>query len=90
MEKTLFKVVDICQSNKIERKFIQELHQNGLIEIIVEQETEFIEEEQISQIERFSTWHYELEINVHGIEVVQQLIDRIEKLQQEVRILKGR
>ena len=90
MEKTLFKVVDICQSNKIERKFIQELHQNGLIEIIVEQETEFIEEEHISQIERFSTWHYELEINVHGIEVVQQLIDRIEKLQQEVRILKGR
>ncbi|MVZ66653.1 hypothetical protein GQF61_12375 [Sphingobacterium sp. DK4209] len=90
MEKTLFRVVDICQSNKIERRFIQELHQNGLIEIIVEQETEFIEEEQISQIERFSTWHYELEINVQGIEVVQQLIDRIEKLQQEVRILKGR
>jgi len=89
MEKTLFKVIDICRSNKIERTFIQELHQNGLIEIIIEEETEFIEEEQIPKIERFSNWHYELELNVQGIEVVQNLIDRIEKLQREVRFLKG-
>ncbi|MVZ63343.1 chaperone modulator CbpM [Sphingobacterium humi] len=87
MEKTLFKVIDICRSGRIEHTFIQELHQNGLIEIIIQEEQEFIEEEQIPQIERFSNWHYELELNVQGIEVVQHLIDRIEKLQEEIKVL---
>ena len=87
MEKTLFKVTDICRSGRIEHTFIQELHQNGLIEIIIQEEQEFIEEEQIPQIERFSNWHYELELNVQGIEVVQHLIDRIEKLQEEIKVL---
>lgn len=89
MEKTLFKVIDICRSNNIEQDFIQELHSNGLIEIIYQEEQEYIEEEQIIVLERFSTWHYELEINVQGIEVVQNLIDRIESLQQEIREIKS-
>ncbi|QBR12307.1 chaperone modulator CbpM [Sphingobacterium sp. CZ-2] len=89
MEKTLFRVIDICRSNNIEQDFIQELHNNGLIEIIYQEEQEYIEEEQIIVLERFSTWHYELEINVQGIEVVQNLIDRIESLQQEIREIKS-
>ncbi|WP_313262446.1 chaperone modulator CbpM [Sphingobacterium sp.] len=88
MEKTLFRVIDICKTNNIERTFIQELHNNGLIEIIIQEEQEFLEEEQVLHVERFSTWHYELELNVQGIEVVNNLIDKIEELQRELRHLK--
>lgn len=88
MEKTLFRVIDICRSNNIEQTFIQELHSNGLIEIIYLEEQAFIEEDQVLIVERFSTWHYELEINVQGIEVVQQLLERIEALQSEIKALK--
>ncbi|GAA4132933.1 chaperone modulator CbpM [Sphingobacterium lactis] len=88
MEKTLFRVIDICRSNNIEQTFIQELHSNGLIEIIYQEEQAFIEEDQVLIVERFSTWHYELEINVQGIEVVQQLLERIEALQSEIKALK--
>lgn len=88
MEKTLFRVIDICKTNNIERTFIQELHNNGLIEIIIQEEQEFLEEEQVLHVERFSTWHYELELNVQGIEVVNNLIDKIEELQRELRLLK--
>lgn len=88
MEKTLFRVIDICKTNNIERTFIQELHNNGLIEIIIQEEQEFLEEEQVLHVERFSTWHYELELNVQGIVVVNNLIDKIEELQRELRLLK--
>lgn len=88
MEKTLFRVIDICKTNNIERTFIQELHNNGLIEIIIQEDQEFLEEEQVLHVERFSTWHYELELNVQGIEVVNNLIDKIEELQRELRLLK--
>ena len=89
MERTLFKLIDICESNQIEQTFIQELHRNGLIEIIILEDQEYLEEEQILIVEKFSTWHYELELNVQGIEVVQQLLEKIEDLQQEIRFLKS-
>jgi hypothetical protein len=88
MEKTLFRVIDICRTNNIERTFVHELHNNGLIEIIVQEEQEFLEEEQVYHVERFSTWHYELDLNVQGIEVVSNLIDKIDELQRELRSLK--
>ncbi|GGE07443.1 MULTISPECIES: chaperone modulator CbpM [Sphingobacterium] len=88
MEKTLFRVIDICKTNNIERTFVQELHKSGLIEIIVQEEQEYLEEEQVVYVERFSTWHYELELNIQGIEVVNHLIDKIEELQRELRTLK--
>lgn len=89
MEKTLFRVIDICRTNNIEQAFIQELHNNGLIEIIVQEEQEYLEEEQVLHVERYSTWHYELELNVQGIEVVHNLIEKIEDLQRELRYLRA-
>lgn len=88
MERTLFKIVDICRVHRLEETFIYELYHNGLIEIIPENEQDYIDEEQLPLIEKFSDWHYELELNMQGIEVVSRLLTRIEQLQQEVRALK--
>lgn len=90
MERTLFKVVDICQAHKFEETFIYELYQNGLIEIVAQDEQDCIDEEQLPLIEKFSNWHYDLEINMQGIEVVLRLLDHIERLQNEIRTLKRR
>ncbi|NGM62865.1 MerR family transcriptional regulator [Sphingobacterium sp. SGG-5] len=88
MERTLFKIVDICRVHRLEETFIYELYRNGLIEIILENEQDCIDEEQLPLIEKFSNWHYDLELNMQGIEVVSRLLERIEQLQQEVRALK--
>jgi len=88
MERTLFKIVDICRIHRLEETFIYELYHNGLIEIIPENEQDYIDEEQLLLIEKFSDWHYELELNMQGIEVVSRLLTRIEQLQQELRALK--
>ncbi|MGO1520657.1 MAG: chaperone modulator CbpM [Sphingobacterium sp.] len=89
MEKTLFNLIDICKANNIERTFVRELHRNGLIEIIIKKEQEYLEEEQLLHVERYSTWYYELEVNMQGIEVVHHLLDKIEKLQHEIRELRA-
>ena len=90
MERTLFKIVDICRVHRLEETFIYELYHNDLIEIIPQDEQDCIDEEQLPLIEKFSNWHYDLELNMQGIEVVSRLLERIEQLQQEVRALKGR
>ena len=88
MERTLIKIIDICQSHKIETKFIRDLSENGLIEIVVQEEEEFIDEEELQPLEQFATWYYELDLNLQGIEVAHRLLRRIEALQQEIRQLR--
>lgn len=88
MERTLIKIVDVCQSRQIELQFIRNLSRNGLIELIVLDEEEFVREEELKALEQFATWHYELEINLQGIEVAQHLIHKIEQLQEEIRLLR--
>lgn len=89
MNRTLIRIVDICRSGNIEITFVRQLYQNGLIEIVVEREEEFIDEEILPQIEQYHTWHYDLDINLAGIEVARHLLAKIEKLKDEIRVLKS-
>lgn len=89
MSRTLIKIVDISASGNIEISFIKQLHHNGLIEIITENQIEFIEEDSLPRIEQYHTWHDELEINMQGIEVIRNLLDKIEQLKEELRLLKS-
>lgn len=88
MERTLIKIVDICHSHKIELQFIHNLSRSGLIEVVVQNEEEFVKEDELKALEQFATWHYELEINLQGIEVARHLLHKIELLQEEVKRLR--
>lgn len=88
MERTLIRIIDICQSHQIELQFIRNLSSNGLIEVVTQDEEEFVKEEELKALEQFATWHYDLEINLQGIEVAQHLLHKIEQLQEEIRFLR--
>ncbi|HLT88693.1 MAG TPA: chaperone modulator CbpM [Sphingobacterium sp.] len=88
MERTLIRIIDVCQSHKIELQFIRNLSRNGLIEVVIQNEEEFVKEEELKALEQFATWHYDLEINLQGIEVAHHLLHKIEQLQEEIRLLR--
>lgn len=88
MKTSWIRVSDICKSHQIEIRFIHELSENGLIELFVEEEEEFLEEEQLRPLEQFAAWHYDLDINLQGIEVARHLLTKIEYLQAEVERLR--
>lgn len=87
MENQLYKINDICQSYKIETTFIHELHVHGLIEIQYIESQEYIHEEQLPQVEKFYTWHHELDLNMPALDVVDQLLIKIGDLQKKLREL---
>lgn len=88
MEAKYYRIIDISKSTQIETAFIKDLHQNGLIKITLIESQDMVDEYQLPHIERYANWHYDLELNIQGIEIVQDLLEKIEKLQQEVRLLK--
>lgn len=79
-----------CTQHNIELSFISLLHENGLIEITTVEQTKFIPEDRISELEKIIRLHYELEINLEGIEAITHLLQKIESMQHEIAGLKNR
>jgi hypothetical protein len=78
-----------CVYYNIETSFVHQLDEYGLIELSRSEETVYIAFEQLSDLEKYIHMHYELEINLEGLETIKHLLDRVHELQQEVMRLKG-
>ncbi len=86
----LIAVNEFCVYHNIEISFINLLQQNGLIKISTIESKHFVEKEQLPQLEKFVHFHYDLDINLEGIETITYLLKRIENLQNEIIMLKNR
>jgi hypothetical protein len=86
----LIAVDEFCANHNIEISFISTLQQNGLIEIKTIEETGFIDQDQLLQLEKIVRLYYELDINLEGIETINYLLQRISSMQDEIRNLRNR
>ena len=91
METQEFIPVEVfCNQYGVEISFISSLQQFGLIEITTFNETSCIPLSKLKETEKLIRLHEELEINLQGIDVVSQLLQRIQLLQLEIHTLKNR
>lgn len=90
METTLILIKEYCTQYQIEQKFVESLREEGLIEVTVLSNELYIKEEQLNELERFRRWHYELNINIEGMDAMKHLINKVTKMQQEINQLKSR
>ena len=91
METDQLIAIDIfCNNYKVEYSFVQSLHEVGLIDTVVVQETRYINLPQLQKLERLIRLRDELDINLEGIEVLDHLLMRVETMQREILSLKNR
>ncbi len=81
---------EFCSNHNVEISFIGSLQQTGLVEIHTIKETGFIEVSQLRQVEKFIRFHYDLDINIEGIETITHLLQRITSMQDEMTMLRNR
>ena len=86
----LIAIEEFCINHNIEISFISSLQQTGLIEITTIKETEFIDADQLQQIEKFIRFYYEQDINQEGIETITHLLQRINAMQDEITTLRNK
>jgi len=86
----LIAIDEFCVKHNIEVSFINSLQETGLIEITTIDESGFIKVEQIRQLEKFICFHYEMDINIEGIETISHLLERVTELQDEIVALKNK
>ena len=90
MEKvTSISIEQCCVYYNIEVSFLHKLDEHGLIELSRSDEMIYIDFEQLSDLEKYMHLHYELEINLEGLETIKHLLNQVDQLQKEVNRLKG-
>ena len=79
-----------CTHYNIDLSFIQTLDQYGFIHVVSAEQTQFIDAEELQTLEKFIRMHYELDINMQGIEAINFLLERVQNMQDEIAYLKSK
>lgn len=88
--KNLIQIKQFCIYHEIENTFITELSNYGLIHIITEENDEYLETEQLPTVEKMIRMHYDLKINLEGIDAIANLLNKIETLQQNLNTVQNK
>ncbi len=79
-----------CLHYRIDQSFIDALENEGLVSVIRTPGERYILHDQLAELERYRHLHYDLEINIEGIDAIRHLLRHLEELQSEMRLLKRR
>lgn len=86
----LIAIPELCTHYQLERSFFDELTDYGLIEITTIEQHIYIHQDHISDLEKMIRLHKELHLNFEGIDMVFNMLEKIDSLQQERNTLKNR
>ena len=83
-------VAQFCLHHHVETSFISSLHQFGLISILELEDEHYLSIDEIGEIEKMVRLHYELDINLEGIDAIANLLKQIATLQQELMMTRNK
>ncbi|MCE7060277.1 chaperone modulator CbpM [Dyadobacter sp. CY343] len=86
----LIAIDTFCTYYEVEYSFVESLQNSDLIELVEVNESRFLQIPQLRKIERLIRLHRDLDINIAGIEAVDNLLNRVDNLSREILTLKNR
>ena len=86
----LIRIEYFCEQYNIEFSFVHALQEIGLINLIVNEDAHYLATEDLGEVEKLIRMHYELGINLEGIDVISNLLKQISDLQQELNVAKNK
>jgi len=80
----------LCSHYDIEISFVDALNKMGLIQIEIIEQNQFIHQDQISDLEKIIRLHNELNVNLEGIDIVFNLLEKEQELRNELVTLNNK
>jgi hypothetical protein len=81
---------EFCKYYQVELSFVNSLEEFGLIEFNRVEEKNYIETDRLADLEKFIHMHYDLNINMEGIDAIHHILERMKSLRSEIESLKNR
>lgn len=75
-------VEEIISVYQVDNSFIEALIESELLHPEVEDTVQYIVHDDLLNLEKFINWHYDLEVNIAGIEIINKLLQQINQLRQ--------
>lgn len=88
--KNVITITEFCQHYNIPEQFIIALSEYELVEIANEDNTPCIYVTEIQSIEKLIRFHFEMDINLEGIHAISNLLNKVERLQEDVKALNNK
>lgn len=86
----LISIKKIIVHHNLDETFIENLESYQLIQFVVDDTDKYVNEEQLPVLEQIIRLHYDLHINMEGIDVITQMIGRMETMQQTIQQLENK
>jgi hypothetical protein len=86
----LISIQQFCEHYSISTAFINELKEYELIEITVTDNEDYIKITHITEVEKMIRLHYDLNINLEGVDVVYNLLNQVDSLKKEITDLQNK
>lgn len=83
-ESELIPIQHLCEVYQIDTYFFEDLYEHQVIEIRISREEKHIPAQQLHRVERIIRLHKDLDVNIAGIDVIMNLLERIEALESEL------
>ena len=81
---------ECCSYYNIELSFVQLLDEHGLINLSKADDKVFISHDELPNLEKYMHLHYDLNINLEGLEAISHLLERIHDLQRQMVLLQNK
>jgi len=81
---SIIPISEFCSHYNIPDSFIESLCDIDIIDIVMQENIKHIRAEQINIIEKMIRLHYQLDINIEGLDVINNLLEQINQLQYEI------
>ncbi len=86
----LISITTFCKHYNVPATFIKDLKEYELIEIVVSNNDHFIKTTQINEVEKLMRLHFDLHINLEGLDAIYHLLQRLENMQNEITSLNNK
>ncbi len=81
---------ELCERYSVEHTFIRSLNSSGLLEVITVEKREYVHCDKMADFEKMLRLHYDLEINLEGLEAIKHLLEKLNDLKKENLALRNR
>lgn len=80
---------ELVKIYNIEITFFDSLDESGLVKTETENNVKYLLYDELPTFERLTNWHYDLEVNLPGLEIIHNLLQKMEELREDNRRLRS-
>lgn len=89
METEFITITEYCINYHIDPSFMVSLEESDIVSFPVVEKEKVILADQLAELDKYVHLHYDLQINIEGIDAIRHLLQRVHDMQEQIKELQN-